>query len=94
MIHYIGPEPAVESTFKLSTIQECLDYFKDHESIAIDTETQGRDPHIKKILSLQIGDASNQFVIDCRSTDIRKFKDLLESKLCILHNAKFDYKFL
>jgi len=94
MIHYIGPKPAVESTFKLSTIQECLDYFEDHESIAIDTETQGRDPHIKKILSLQIGDASNQFVIDCRSTDIRKFKDLLESKMCILHNAKFDYKFL
>lgn len=94
MIHYIGPNPAVESTFKLSTVQECLDYFEDHDSIAIDTETQGRDPHVKKILSLQIGDKSNQFVIDCRFVDIRRFKDLLESKLCILHNAKFDYKFL
>jgi DNA polymerase I-like protein with 3'-5' exonuclease and polymerase domains len=94
MIYYIGPAPAVESTFKLSTVEDCLEYFKNHESIAIDTETQGRDPHIKKILSLQIGDANNQYVIDCRYTDIKKFKDLLESKLCILHNAKFDYKFL
>jgi len=94
MIYYIGPAPAVESTFKLSTVEDCLEYFKNHESIAIDTETQGRDAHVKKILSLQIGDANNQYVIDCRYTDIKKFKNLLESKLCILHNAKFDYKFL
>ena len=94
MIYYIGPAPAVESTFQLSTVDACLEYFKDHESIAIDTETQGRDPHVKKILSLQIGDEHNQYVIDCRYTDIKRFKDLLESKMCILHNAKFDYKFL
>lgn len=94
MIYYIGPTPAVESTFKLSRVEECLQYFKGHTSIAIDTETQGRDPHVKKILSLQIGDSKNQWVIDCRYTDIKLFKDLLESKLCILHNAKFDYKFL
>jgi len=94
MIYYIGPAPAVESIFKLSTVEDCLNYFKDHESLAIDTETQGRDAHVKKILSLQIGDEHNQYVIDCRYVDIRKFKSLLESKLCLLHNAKFDYKFL
>ena len=94
MIYYIGPTPMVESTFQLSTIDECLDYFKDHESVAVDTETQGRDPHVKKILSLQIGDSDNQWVIDCRYNNILAFKQLLEDRICILHNAKFDYKFL
>lgn len=94
MIHYVGPTPMVDSTFKLSTIEECLEYFKDKDSIAVDTETQGRDPHVKKVLSIQLGDQDNQWVIDCRYTDIKKFKDLLETKLCILHNSKFDYKFL
>jgi len=94
MIYYVGPAPMVEGLFKLSTVEACLEYFKDHESIAIDTETQGRDPHVKKVLSLQIGDDKNQWVIDCRYNDIKKFKDLLENKLCLLHNAKFDYKFL
>lgn len=83
---------SVEWSF--ASVGDCLSYFKDHTFIAVDTETQGRDPHSKKILSLQIGDGENQFVIDCRKVNILIFKNLLESKTCILHNAKFDYKFL
>jgi ribonuclease D len=80
--------------YRKSTVQECLDYFNNHEWIAIDTETKGRDCHSKPVIALQIGDSDNQFVIDVRNTDILLFKDLIESKGCILHNAKFDYKFL
>lgn len=95
MIKFIGNiSSAVPSSFTLGTVEECLGYFKDKEVISIDTETQGRNPHSKKILALQIGDSENQYVIDCRSVDILKFKGLLESKLCIGHNIKFDYKFL
>ena len=95
MIKFIGNiSSAVPSSFTLGTVEECLGYFTDKEVISIDTETQGRNPHSKKILALQIGDSENQYVIDCRSVDILKFKGLLESKLCIGHNIKFDYKFL
>ena len=76
------------------TVEHCLKYFQDKEVIAIDTETKGKDWNIKRLLSLQIGDSENQYVIDVRTIPIKNFKNLLESKLCILHNAKFDYKFL
>lgn len=78
----------------MASVQECLDYFKHHTHIAVDTETEGRDPHTKSIISLQLGDTDRQYVIDCRVIPIKHFKSLLESKICILHNAKFDYKFL
>lgn len=80
--------------YQVSTVEECLNYFQNHEFIAVDTETQGRDCHSKRILSLQLGDSENQFVIDVRSINILHFKPLLETKNLLLHNAKFDYKFL
>lgn len=79
---------------RMSSIEDCLEYFKDKEEIQIDTETTGLDPHTHKIIMLQIGDTENQWVIDCRYIDILEFKTLIESKLCLLQNSKFDYKFL
>ena len=76
------------------TIQDCLDYFKDKNTISVDTETEGFDPYTCKIISLQLGDSSNQFVIDCRNTSIQYFKELLETKLLLLVNAQFDLRFL
>ena len=61
---------------------------------AVDTETEGLDPHTCKVTILQIGDSTNQFVIDCRYVDILLFKKFLESKKLLLHNSKFDYKML
>lgn len=75
-------------------IKDCLNYFKDHEEIAVDTETEGFDPYTKDILSLQLGDSENQYVIDLSSVSISCFKDLLESKLLLFQNAKFDLRFL
>lgn len=82
------------SDFKTVEPQEILDYFEDKESVEVDTETEGFDPHTKKIITLQLGDKDRQFVIDVRSVNILLFKDLIESKLCLLQNAKFDYKVL
>lgn len=95
MIYTIGCKRLIPSDkFKEVTVQFCLDYFKDKKSIQLDTETQGKDPHIRKILSLQLGDNDNQFVIDARTINILQFKELIESKFIIGHNLKFDYKFL
>lgn len=95
MIYLVAPYTFVDKEcFQSATVEEVLEYFENHEVISVDTETRGRDPHTKKILSLQLGDFENQFVIDVRHTNILLFKDLLETKTCIFQNAKFDYKFL
>lgn len=77
-----------------ATVSDCLEYFKYIEVIQVDTETSGLDPHKDQIISLQLGGCGTQFFIDCRKVDILLFKELLESKLCVLQNSKFDYKML
>jgi DNA polymerase-1 len=79
---------------KESSIESCLEYFKEHEVIACDSETEGLDPIKHKIITFQIGDEDNQYVIDCYTVDIRIFKELLETKTTIFQNAKFDLGFL
>ena len=94
MVYFVSNSFIDDINITNATIQQCLDYFKEHEWIAVDTETEGFDPHVKKILTIQLGDSDNQWVIDCRAVDIKHLKKLLESKKLILHNSKFDYKFL
>jgi len=47
-----------------------------------------------KLLTYQLGDDKNQFVVDANQYPINIIEDLLKSKLLIMHNAKFDLKFL
>jgi len=82
------------SAYSFSCVEDCLKYFQDKEEVALDTETEGFDPYTKNIVSLQLGDKENQYVIDTKTVDIRKFKDLIESKIILMQNAKFDLRFL
>jgi DNA polymerase-1 len=75
------------------TIEDALQYFEDKECIAVDTETTGFDVHNCKLLTLQLGDFDNQFVINATELSIQPFKELLENKQLILQNAKFDLRF-
>jgi DNA polymerase-1 len=94
MIKFVGGTPLIESQFATATVEEVLEYFKDKISIGLDLETKGRNPLTKPILSMQLGDADTQFVIDVRYVNILLFKELIESKIIIGHNLKFDYQFL
>lgn len=80
------------------SIDDCLHYFQDGGclSIGVDTETTGFDPHLSQLLTIQIGDENNQFVIDCITIDINLLRPILENpaNLLIFQNAKFDLKFL
>lgn len=80
--------------FPHSTLEECIEYCRELKYISLDTETQGFDPHTKELLTLQIGDKNTQFIIDVLTTDITLLKPLLESKIILMHNAKFDFRFL
>lgn len=73
---------------------DIYEYFHGSPSLQIDCETTGRSPHEHRIISLQLGDKNTQFFIDCRRVDILEFKELIESKECVLQNSKFDYQML
>ena len=77
-------------------VKQCLDGLSSMDNISVDTETTGLNPHQDKILSLQLGNGTDQYVIDCTSVDIQLFKPLLENKdkLFLFWNAKFDLQFL
>lgn len=76
--------------------EKSLDMMQSWDLIQLDSETTGRDPHICDFLCVQFGNdkADTRIVLDCESYRIELYKELLESKLLILQNAKFDIQFL
>lgn len=95
MIHVITNQKRVFDTeFKLSSIKDAIEYCAELPEICLDTETEGFKCHEGSMLMLQIGDNENQFLIDTTTVDVRIFKELLESKLLVIQNAKFDLQWL
>jgi len=93
MIYFIGNNVDYIN-IQSSTIEDLIDYFSDKDEIGFDTETTGFDPYIDRILSYQLGDVRNQFVVDNSQYPIELVQDLLMSRCLLIHNAKFDLKFL
>lgn len=87
----------------MCSIEYCLDYFKDKKVIQVDTETEGNrrnpellpNPYESKVLSIQLGDYDNQFVIDPDCIDIELLRPIFESEdiVKIFTNAFFDLRF-
>lgn len=83
--------------FKYIDVDESLALLKDfNKVIQVDSETDGRDAHINRVLCLQLGnsDRSVQIVIDATTVDLKLYKDALEESLLIFQNGKFDLQFL
>lgn len=81
--------------YSIMTVQDSISELKTWEVIQLDSETTGRDAHLCDFLCVQFGNdkADKRIVVDCTTVDIKKYKEILESKLCILQNAKFDLQF-
>ena len=81
--------------YSLMTVEESLQEMESWKVIQLDSETTGRDAHLCDFLCVQFGNdkADKRIVVDCTTVDIRRYKDILESRLCILQNAKFDLQF-
>ena len=75
-------------------VNQVLEYLEKLEWLGYDSETLGLDPYTSEMITIQLGDANHQFVIDVTSIDIQYFKDILERKPLIGHNMKFDLRFL
>jgi len=93
MIYFIGKKVDFNGV-ENSTLEYLREYFKDKSEIGFDTETEGFDVFTDKLLSYQLGNRVHQFVIDASIYPIELIKDLLEEKELLIHNAKFDLKFL
>ena len=76
--------------------EKSLEIINSWDIVQFDTETSGRDPHVCKILCAQFGnrEANIQIVVDTLTVDILLYKEILETKLLIGHNLKFDIQFL
>lgn len=64
----------------------------DYDELQVDIETTGLFFRKHGIKCFQIGTGKNEYVIHPQY--LQQFKELLESKLLVLHNSKFDLKFL
>ena len=82
------------SEYNTATIEECVAYCKTKQVIGLDIETgrkyqkgkyneeiyvPGLNPHVSRIVMIQIGDLENQYVIDARVIDIQPLKEILEN---------------
>ena len=81
--------------YSIMTVEGSIKEISSWNVIQLDTETTGRDAHLCDFLCVQFGNdkADKRIVVDCTTVDIRRYKSLLESRLCILQNAKFDLQF-
>ena len=81
--------------YKCISVEESLKILESLRVVGLDTETTGTEIWQGKLLTLQLGNKENQVVIDCITTDVKQYKDYLESdRLFIIHNAKFDLRWL
>ena len=84
------------SDYTIISAEKAIEMMSSWKLVQYDSETTGRDPHLCKLLCAQFGNdaADAQIVVDCTTISILLFKDILESKLLIGHNLKFDLQFL
>lgn len=97
MIHYCSEQKRLKESSKwnLVNVKDIIKYFARHKYIALDTETTGLDPHTCELISIQLGDFENQYVIEYSPNMLNELKPLFLRKdvTFVLQNAKFDLQF-
>ena len=97
MIYFVSNKAELfdNEVYKCITVGESLSILESMKVVGLDTETEGLDPYVDALLSVQLGNKDNQIVIDASTVDIKLYKDFLESDRTFLGwNLKFDLKFL
>lgn len=82
--------------YKIIGVDESLSLLNSCQVLQYDSETDGRNCHINKLLCVQFGNKKRDFqiVVDCSCININLYKEVLETKYIIGHNLKFDLQFL
>ena len=97
MIYLVSKQTSLfkDDLYKELSVEESINIINSWDIVQFDTETSGRNPHICKLLLAQFGNkqADTQIVVDTTTIDFTLYKDILETKLIIGHNLKFDIQF-
>ena len=82
--------------YGMMTVEDAIAEINTWDRVQFDTETKGRNPHLCEMLTAQFGNRARgiQIVVDVTTIDLLLFKEILETKLIIGHNLKFDIQFL
>lgn len=82
--------------YKTISIEESLQLLNSCNVLQYDSETSCKNFHLGTILCIQFGNKEKDFqiVIDCTTINVLLYKSILETKLLIGHNLKFDISWL
>ena len=82
--------------YKVISPEESLHILEKCRRLQFDTETDGRDAHVNKLLCIQFGSKKYDFqmVVDCSTVDVSIYKHILETRLIVGQNLKFDEQFM
>ncbi len=80
-------------------LNSALEVLEKETVLGIDVEGTGLDPYTTTLLLVQIGSEKVGYILDTRKLDLKtseRYRALIEDpkRIKLLHNAKFDYKFL
>ncbi len=82
----------------IEELKRAFEIFQTSEPLAFDTETEGKEESMHKIVGFGIGNSNYQVYVDLSLLSVDQFKSPLEKlfvgRKIILHNAKFDFKVL
>jgi len=92
-------KPSYEYITNPDELNSALEKLEKTPVVGVDVEGTGLDPYTSTLLLVQIGTEETSYIIDARKLNLKeypRYKALLEDpkRIKILHNAKFDYKFL
>lgn len=98
MIYVVTREQKLfeSDAYKIISVEESLQLLNDCKVLQYDSETAGKNARLCNILCIQFGNKEKDFqiVIDCTTIDVLLYKDILENKMIIGQNLKFDLQFL
>lgn len=83
-------------TYKIISVEESLRLLDSCNILQYDSETNGKDCHISKLLCFQFGNKEKdiQIVVDAYTVSPIIYKKIFETKYLIMQNGTFDIKFL
>lgn len=98
MIYFVSAQKELfdSDAYVMMTPEDSIKMMESWSIIQYDSETEGRCPHLCKLLCMQFGDikGENQIVVDTTTISPLLYKDILESKKLVGQNIKFDLQFL
>ena len=98
MIYLVTNQTALFESehYTAMSVDDSIKLIESWRAIQFDTEADTLDQHVGHLLTMQFGspDGKDQVVVDCTTVNPILYKGVLEAKLLIGHNLKYDLQWL